>query len=366
MYFRKPHFARKVLFLILFLAKVLKRKLLVTTRANWVDYGKGIGIILVVYGHLLSSTYHMGIKVPEKFFALSDSIIYGFHMPLFFFLSGLFVEGSFRKRGAKDYLLDKFSRIAYIYIIWSILQVSVEVLFSNETQRGATISDLLAIPYSPWGQFWFLYALLLMYITYAVFSKFGKYATPLIFLAALILFFYPLPFGIMALRSFSTHFIFFVGGIVFRNLVMETEKFEVPFWVIIFLFAALAGSGYFIFENLIEPMRLSGSDHPFYFIYLATLGTIACSALSQYLARKKIAHFLQVLGTYSLQIYLVHMLAGVGIRMVLLLVFGIQNWIVHIVIGVTFALVTPILMQNISDRLNFPYLFEMKKRAVTN
>lgn len=331
------------------------------TRANWVDYGKGIGIILVVYGHLQSSAYHGGIKVPGHFFALSDSIIYGFHMSFFFFLSGLFVESSLLKRGAKDYLFDKFSRIAYIYIIWSILQVSVEILFSNQTQRGATISDLFAILWRPWGQFWFLYALLIMRIAYAVFSNFGKYAAPLIFIAASILFFRPLPIGIMALRSFSTHFIFFIGGIVFRKQAMEMEKYEMPFGVIIFLFAVLIGSGYFIFENLLEPLRLSGSAHPFYFMYLSILGIIACSALSQYLARKDIAQFLRVLGTYSLQIYLVHMLAGVGMRMALLLVFGIQNWIVHVIIGVTFALATPILLQKISDRLKFPYLFELKK-----
>jgi fucose 4-O-acetylase-like acetyltransferase len=335
------------------------------TRANWVDYGKGIGIILVVYGHLLSSAYHMGIKVPEQFFALSDSIIYGFHMPLFFFLSGLFVENSLRKRGAKDYLVDKLSRIVYIYIIWSIIQVSIEVLFSSQTQRGTTISDLPAILYRPWGQFWFLYALLLMHITYAVFSNFGKYAAPLLFVTAFILFFHPIPIGIMALWSYSTHLIFFVSGIVFRNQVMRIEKIEVPFWMVVFLLAVLIGTGYFIFKNLLEPMRLSGSMQPYYFMVLAVLGTIACVVLAQYLARKNIASFLQVLGTYSLQIYLVHMLAGVGIRTVLLLVFGVRNWVVHIVVGVMFALITPILMQKISDRLNFPYLFEWKKRGIT-
>jgi len=336
-----------------------------TTRANWVDYGKGIGIILVVYGHLQSSAYHMGIKVPEQFFALSDSIIYSFHMPLFFFLSGLFVENSLRKRGAKDYLVDRFLRIAYIYVIWSVLQVGVEAIFSGETQRGTTVFDLLAILWRPWGQFWFLYALLFMHITYAIFSNFGKYANVLFFVAALILFFDPLPISIMALRSFSNHVIFFAAGIMFRDQAMELEKYEAPFWVVLVLLSALVGSGYYVFQNLLEPMRLSGSDQYFYFMVLATLGIIACIFLSQYLARKNIANFLRVLGTYSLQIYLAHMLAGVGIRTVLLLVFGIQNWVVHMLVGVTFALVSPILLQKISDRLNFPYLFEWKKRAAT-
>jgi fucose 4-O-acetylase-like acetyltransferase len=335
-----------------------------TSRSNWVDYGKGIGIILVVYGHLQSSAYHMGIKVPEQFFLLSDSIIYGFHMPFFFFLSGLLVEGSLRKRGVRGFLLDKFSRIAYVYIIWSVLQVSVEILFSGQTQNGTNISDLFAVLYRPWGQFWFLYALLLMHITYAIFSYFGRYVTPLIFIVALVLFFYPFPINIMAARSYSTHFIFYVFGIVFRNQFMEMEKRKIPLWTVVSLLVALAGLGCFIFTKLLPPMRLSGSMEPYYFMLMAVLGILACSMLAQYLAGKNVANFLQTLGVYSLQIYLVHMLAGVGIRMALLLVFGIQNWVIHLIVGVIFALMAPIFLQKLSDRFNFPYLFELKRKTV--
>jgi fucose 4-O-acetylase-like acetyltransferase len=331
-------------------------------RTNWVDYSKGIGIILMVYAHLLSSAYHGGINVPEHFFRLSDSIIYSFHMPFFFFLSGLFVEGSLKKRGAKSYLADKFQRIFYPYIIWSILQVSVEVIFSDQTQNGATLSDLLAVVYNPWGQFWFLYALLLMHIAYTVFNYLGKYSIPLMFITAMILFFYPIPLGILALGGFSHNLIFFTSGIILARYFMEAEKYKLPLWAIILLLAALIGSGYFIFEKMIEPVRLVGSmPNRFYYVYLSVLGIIACSALAQYLARQNIAPFLHILGAYSLQIYLVHMLVGVGMRMALSLVFGIQNWVVHITIGTIFALIAPIVLQKISDRLKFPYLFELKK-----
>lgn len=336
------------------------------TRATWVDYGKGIGIILMAYAHLQSSAYHSGIQIPERFFALTDSIIYGFHMPFFFFLSGLFVESSFQKRGAKDYLLDKFTRIFYPYIIWSALQVSVEVMFSNQTQQGATLPDLFAVIYRPWGQFWFLYALLLMHITYVIFSRFGKYALALMFGASIILFFYPLSINLFGFFGFRTHFIFFASGILLSSQTMKTENYALPLWAVTLLLAALVGSGYFIFTNLIPPVRLVDSSNSFYFLYLSIIGIIACSALSQYFARNNSAHFLQTLGTYSLQIYLVHMLAGAGIRMVLLHVLSIQNWVTHLIIGVSFALIAPIILQKLSDRLNFPYLFELRKKPSTS
>jgi fucose 4-O-acetylase-like acetyltransferase len=330
-------------------------------RADWVDYGKGIGIILVVYAHLLSSDFHAGLNIPEHFFILSDSIVYSFHMPLFFFLSGLFVEGSFQKRGARSYLLDKFSRIAYPYLIWSVLQVSVEVIFSSQTQKGTNLANLFAIPYIPWGQFWFIYALFIMHIAYTISKIFGKYSSGLLFIVAAALYFNPLYVGFAGLFGFSTHFIFFVGGIVLRKYFMDAEKYNLPLWSILLLFIILLGSGYFIFEYQIQPARLAGAHHQFYFLYFTALGITSYAGLAQYLARKNTAQYLKLLGTYSLQIYLVHMLAGVGARMVLLYVFGIQNWVIHIIIGVGFGLIAPIILQKISDRIKFPYLFEFKR-----
>ena len=64
-------------------------------RSHWVDYAKAIGIVLVVYGHVLKGLHSAGIKMPEAFYELSYSIVYTFHMPLFFFLSGLFFYSSF-------------------------------------------------------------------------------------------------------------------------------------------------------------------------------------------------------------------------------------------------------------------------------
>ena len=333
-------------------------------RADWVDYAKGIGIILVVYGHLLSSAYHAGLNIPPGFFAYSDSIVYSFHMPLFFFLAGLFVESSFRKRGPGNYLLDKFTRIAYPYFIWSILQVGIEVIFSSQTQKGAGLEDLLAIPYRPWGQFWFMYALFLMHITYAVMTRLGKFCAPVLFVIAVVLFIRPIPSGEFALFGFSGHFLFFVSGIYFRKYLIDQQRYAVPPWMVLPLLIVLVGSGYYLFSSVIEPMRLVGKPYPGYFLFLSILGIAACMGLAQYLAGRKILGFVNTLGIYSLQIFLVHMLAGVATRMILLQLFNIQNWIVHILIGVIAALSIPVLLQKISIQIKFPYLFELKRNKV--
>jgi fucose 4-O-acetylase-like acetyltransferase len=334
-----------------------------TKRTDWVDYARGIGIILVVYGHLLSSGYHAGLDIPERFFVFSDSIIYGFHMPLFFLLSGLFVEQSLQKHGSKKYLGNQLRRLVYPYFIWSILQMSIEVIFSNHTQKGTSLSDILAIVYQPWGQFWFIYALFLMQFIFVLANRLGEFAPEILGIIGAGLFFSPIQIEVAALTPFSTHFIFFISGILYRKYLWEKRVIKSSFWTIIISFTVLLSSGLYIFTNAIKPTRLASSNHPFYFLYLAIVGIYFCISLSQYLAGKNIFPFLRTLGLYSMQIYLAHMLAGVGLRVILIEVFKLQNWGLHIVLGVLFALIAPIYLQIITNTLNFPYLFEYPKKA---
>ncbi|WP_043367549.1 acyltransferase family protein, partial [Cupriavidus sp. WS] len=60
------------------------------SRDVWVDNAKGIGIILVVYGHVARGLHSAGIWSDATSFSFLDSAVYSFHMPLFFFLSGLY------------------------------------------------------------------------------------------------------------------------------------------------------------------------------------------------------------------------------------------------------------------------------------
>ncbi|MCF6188349.1 MAG: acyltransferase [Desulfobulbaceae bacterium] len=337
-----------------------------TQRTDWVDYAKGIGIILVVYGHLLSSGFHAGLAVPEHFFLLSDSLVYSFHMPLFFFLAGLFAGQSCRNRGVKAFLVNKLEIIAYPYLIWSFFQASVELAFASQSFRGATYGQLLAIPYLPWSQFWFLYALLAMYVAFGMFSLLGKYFHVFLCITAAILFLWPINSEVMAMHGFSTGFLFFVIGVLAKEFFGTSgkmmQKTIPPVITLVFLFI-FAGSGWYIFERVIAPTRLTDGSHPFYFLYLAGLGIPMCVGLAQYLAAKKWCGMLRILGRYSLQIYLVHMLAGVGARIILLNIFQVNNPLVHMIVGVGAGLTVPIFLYRVTLKMNFPYLFTWRLRA---
>ena len=79
-------------------------------RVKWVDYGKAVGIILMLYGHLNS----------KWFPALGESIkwIYTFHMPFFFLLSGIFFSD---KKDFKTFFTTKIKSLILPYYVFSIL-----------------------------------------------------------------------------------------------------------------------------------------------------------------------------------------------------------------------------------------------------
>src|ERR1700730_9130577 len=94
-------------------------------RLTWIDYAKGIAIILVLYRHVFEGIKASGIAI-EKYISLEHANImfFSFRMPLFFIVSGIFVASSLHKRGLKDFIATKMKTILYPYFLWGALQIT--------------------------------------------------------------------------------------------------------------------------------------------------------------------------------------------------------------------------------------------------
>lgn len=77
-------------------------------RIDYFDIAKGLGIILVVIGHLDSTCVH--------------TIIYYFHMPLFFFISGIFYDPS------HDFLLKKIKQAFIPIFVFSAISFPIKFI----------------------------------------------------------------------------------------------------------------------------------------------------------------------------------------------------------------------------------------------
>ena len=127
------------------------------------DYAKGIGIVLVVYGHVARGVFNAGLPIDAGFFARVDTLIYSFHMPLFFFLSGLFFLHSLHKRGYFALMRGKVDAILFPYVLWSLLQGGIEYGLSSYTNGQVGLDEIFALFWLPRAQFWYLYTLFGMF-----------------------------------------------------------------------------------------------------------------------------------------------------------------------------------------------------------
>lgn len=97
-------------------------------RKSFIDIAKGIGIILVVLGHLDTGGQ------------ISREIIYSFHMPLFFILSGAFAKTN---TDFKAYLTKSFKTLYIPYLIFVAVDT---VLFSAlAVLRHSGLSEVIRL-----------------------------------------------------------------------------------------------------------------------------------------------------------------------------------------------------------------------------
>ena len=82
------------------------------TRIEWIDTSKGLGMILVIAGHTIALKY--------------SSVLYSFHMPLFFFLSGL-VYNSLKYSSFKNLLKSKAAQILKPWLVCYLISLAVSI-----------------------------------------------------------------------------------------------------------------------------------------------------------------------------------------------------------------------------------------------
>ncbi len=319
-------------------------------RTDWVDYAKAIGIILVVYGHVARGLFNVGIDISEDLYQLADSIVYSFHMPLFFFLSGLFFYHSFVKRGGFGLAFNKIDTIVYPYLLWSLLQGGIEVIFSNYTSGSVSILDILKV-WEPRAQFWFLYALFFVFLSAIfVYSCVSEKYTIIVLLLSGVLYITQTKFPYIQILAFiNDNFVFFVLGIVFVKYKID-EMFS-PLVVLLVSMVAFVIAQY-LFHIFFDKTYI---DKGLGSLLLSCISILFVVFLSITLS-KCTGRFFASLGAASMAIYLMHILAGSGIRIVLSKVFGVESFAIHLFAGCLFGLLLPLLAFQIITSFRIPFI----------
>ncbi|MGI4828196.1 MAG: acyltransferase family protein [Janthinobacterium lividum] len=105
-------------------------------RSLLIDVVRGIAIVLVVLGHTNQGNIHRGWWGDANTGHRIENAIYAFHMPAFFFVSGIFLRPGVDKRGEWSYTLGKLRTMIYPYLLWALLIFGAEHLFSRFMATG--------------------------------------------------------------------------------------------------------------------------------------------------------------------------------------------------------------------------------------
>jgi fucose 4-O-acetylase-like acetyltransferase len=326
-------------------------------RNLWVDYSKAIGIILVVYGHVARGISNAGLPIDQGLFELLDSVIYSFHMPLFFFLSGIFLMSSMAKRDSTNLLRSKVDTILYPYVIWSLLQGMIEVALTHYTNGHTTIIEVLSLAWSPRAQFWFLYVLFFVFsLAILVYRRFGFAWCTGIFIGSIFLYFFSslLP-DVYLINMLAHNFVYFAAGVFTTFLLGKFDCIETK-WLILSV-------AMFVFSQWLFHVEMGlryNSGTAFVTLLLGLIGIGFVVVFAHWLTRFNL-RWLAYLGQQSMTIYLVHILAGSGCRIVLLKVLGITSVGIHLSIGTLGGLLLPLLFYIGCMRFGLSALFRPPK-----
>ena len=312
------------------------------------DYAKGIGIILVVAGHTLRGLQRTSVHIPG--WEAVDAWIYAFHMPLFFFLAGLFVEHSCR--GSLGQFIDgKARRILWPYFVWTILQEGFRHLTGASTLAWA---DLWTIIYRPVMQFWFLYVLFLLLVLYAAWRKAG--GSREIFVALAFALNISLAFGVNygawgAIYQMWIYIPYLALGVLVSRLGLEEQAGVrgVP----VLIGVALGGYAVVTLAVLVHAAGLARFAIP-----LAVVGIAASAALAGCLSRWPAASAIGTLGVLSLEIYVAHTIFSSCCRQALLAA-GIHSPSLHVAGGMAIGLAGPVFLCVLFRRFHLLFLFSL-------
>lgn len=322
------------------------------TRLAWIDCAKGIAIILVVYRHIAYGLVARGISLPHGVLATND-MLYSFRMPLFFLLSGIFFGKSIAKRGAKTFALSKVNTLLYPYMLWAIIQISLQILFSEFANSSRSWKDFMNILVQPRSldQLWYLLALFNTTMLYLLGSlifkerKIWQVVTGLILLGVA-----PYVESISTFYDIALHYIFFAIGDVaaayfFREQTQKRFSNPVNLLLHSFLFGLL--QWYYLYH---QQMNL------YLFMVIALNGCLFVIMLSSYLSSIGKMQFLSIIGHYSLYIYLLHVVIS-GLLRAVLINIGIHNGIALLLILIPSSIFISIIAYRVCILLGWRFLF---------
>src|SRR6201988_2231156 len=184
------------------------------SRVDWVDFAKGICIVMVVMMHSV-----LGVEKAAGETGFMHALVAfakPFRMPDFFLISGLFLSVVI-DRDWRTYLDRKVVHFAYFYLLWAAIQFGFKAPGFAAESSWAHVGYLYLESFiEPFGTLWFIYLLPIFFVV----TKLTRKTPPLAILALSA----PLEMahvmtGWTVIDEFCARFVYFYSGYLFAPYV---------------------------------------------------------------------------------------------------------------------------------------------------
>ena len=279
-------------------------------RIDWVDYAKGICIVMVVMMHSV-----LGVEAAAGqtgFMHVLVAFAKPFRMPDFFLISGLFLAVVI-DRDWRTYLDRKVVHFAYFYVLWVTIQFGFKAPSFAAEQGWAHVGALYLESFiEPFGTLWFIYLLPVFFIV----TKATLRLPPLaIFGAAAALEMAHIATGWTVIDEFAGRFVYFYSGYLLAHYVFAlSDRARARPMLALGALAAWT----LINGGLVD---FGFSELPGISLVLGLAGACAIVVVGTLLAQLQWLNFLRYCGEHSIVIYLAFFLPMAATR-TLLLKFG--------------------------------------------
>ncbi len=329
----------------------LASRLPASERVDWVDYAKGICIVMVVMMH---STLGVEIAAGKHgFMHLAVEFARPFRMPDFFLISGLFLALVIN-RDWRTYLDRKVVHFFYFYFLWTAIQFAFKASSFAATDGWANVGILYLQSFiEPFGTLWFIYMLPIFFVV----TKLTKHVYP------------PVIWGIAAaleimhvstdwtiIDEFASRYVYFYTGYILASYVFALAKHsqEKSGQALICLAAWAVTNSILVFAGL--------GDAPGMSLILGYAGACAVIVVAALLAKAHWLVWLRYLGEHSIVVYLAFFLPMAIVRILLLKLNIISDIgvisLIDTIAGVTGAL----MIWWWAKRTGLNFLFERPQR----
>lgn len=328
------------------------------SRVDYIDNIKALACALVAIGHFVMSMDASNILSYNVVTEWFKDTIYLFHVNLFFICSGFLYIFSLNQKNNYHYfsfVMKKLLALGIPYFFFTAVTVLLKNVAGDavNTKANGLLYTLFIEPTPP---YWYLYVLFFLFLIIPPLKS--KKSINLVLAISLVLKIIAafdilsnvnLPYFVTGIMNNSIWFVLGMALCIYKY--RPKKSYMITGLVIFTIFILLSIVKYhFGFEN--KPLA--------FLLALAAVISIFMMFSSSNIKRGKITEFLI---KYNMPVFLMHTIFAAGVRVVLMKI-GINQWYIHIPVGLIITFIGPAIAAIIMHKTKFLEIFIYPTRVI--